>query len=103
MQDMIEKIIDMDEKAREITEKAQKYKVNSAQEIAKKREEIREKFLSRARKRISINKERELKIANEKKKQMEQQNIKRSKALKAAYEENCDKWVSQIVDRVIRE
>ena len=44
MQDMIKKIVDMDEKAQEITEEAKRSKALSAQEIAETKEGIRENY-----------------------------------------------------------
>ena len=55
MQDMIEKIINMDEKAQEITEEAKRSKAKTAQEIAEQKEQLRENYLKRARKRIELN------------------------------------------------
>ena len=55
MQDMIKEIVDMDRKAREITDAAQLEKVNSEKEVAERRERIREESLARARKRIALN------------------------------------------------
>ena len=55
MQDMIKKIVDMDEKAQEITEEAKRSKALSAQEIAETKERIRENYLARAIKRIELN------------------------------------------------
>lgn len=49
------KIVDMDEKAQEITEEAKRSKALSAQEIAETKERIRENYLARARKRIELN------------------------------------------------
>ena len=59
MKDMISKIIEMDEKARELTDMAQKDKINSYQEIAAKREKLHDDYIKRARKRIEINYKRE--------------------------------------------
>ena len=51
MQNMVKEIVDMDRRAREITEAAQQEKINSEKEVAAKREEIREDYLKRARER----------------------------------------------------
>ena len=51
MQDMIKKIVDMDEKAQEITEEAKRSKALSAQEIAETKERIRENYLADVYKR----------------------------------------------------
>ena len=42
MQDMVKQIVDMDRKAREITDAAQLDKINSEKEVQEKRVEIRE-------------------------------------------------------------
>ena len=42
MQNMIKEIVDMDRRAREITEAAQQEKINSEKEVAGKREQIGE-------------------------------------------------------------
>lgn len=55
MRDMIARIIEMDKAARELTQKVQKDKVNSEEEIKLLKEEIRNDYLQRARKRIEKN------------------------------------------------
>ena len=55
MQNLIKEIVDMDKKAREITDAAQVEKVNSEKETAQKREQIRQEYLTRARQRIQKN------------------------------------------------
>ena len=65
MQDLIKKIVDMDEKARQITDAAQMEKINSEKEVAEKREKIREEYLARARKRIAVNEPQERAAAEE--------------------------------------
>lgn len=65
MQDMIKEIVDMDRKAREITDAAQLEKVNSEKEVAERRERIREEYLARARKRIALNEPQERAAAEE--------------------------------------
>ena len=44
MKDMISKIIDMDQKARDLTDEVQKSKVDTAQEVAIMKEKIRENY-----------------------------------------------------------
>ena len=103
MQDMIKKIVDMDEKAQEITEEAKRSKALSAQEIAETKERIRENYLARARKRIELNRIQEKnqarQILADAEKKYEVQLIKMQKL----YRQQGGNWVDAIVGRVIGE
>lgn len=101
MQDMLAKIVEMDEKARELTAEAEKIKAASEEDIAKVRENIYNDYIERARKRIKINEAAERKAANEKwlKKKAEQE--KAVANLEKLYDEKGDDWVNSIVDRVL--
>ena len=59
MEAMIKRIIDMDKKAREITEAAQREKLDSEKEIAENARKMRENYLEKARNRIQLNAETE--------------------------------------------
>ena len=103
MQDMIKKIVDMDEKAQEITEEAKRSKALSAQEIAETKERIRENYLARARKRIELNRIQEKnqarQILGDAEKKYEVQLIK----MQELYRQQGGNWVDAIVGRVIGE
>ena len=103
MQDMIKKIVDMDEKAQEITEEAKRSKALSAQEIAETKERIRENYLARARKRIELNRIQEKnqarQILADAEKKYEVQLIK----MQELYRQKGGNWVDAIVGRVIGE
>ena len=102
MQDMIKKIVDMDEKAQEITEEAKRSKALSAQEIAETKERIRENYLARARKRIELNRIQEKNQARQildAEKKYEVQLIK----MQELYRQQGGNWVDAIVGRVIGE
>ena len=103
MQDMIKKIVDMDEKAQEITEEAKRSNALSAQEIAETKERIRENYLARARKRIELNRIQEKnqarQILADAEKKYEVQLIK----MQELYRQQGGNWVDAIVGRVIGE
>ena len=103
MQDMIKKIVDMDEKAQEITEEAKRSKALSAQEIAETKERIRENYLARARKRIELNRIQEKnqarQILADAEKKYEVQLIK----MQELYRQQGGNWVDAIIGRVIGE
>ncbi|HEX3037930.1 MAG TPA: hypothetical protein VHO94_02935 [Oscillospiraceae bacterium] len=103
MQDMVKQIVDMDRKAREITDAAQLEKVNSEKEVAQKREEIRSEYLERARKRISLNEPKERAAAEAEWQIVMQKNNVLSQNLDNLYSEKGDEWVKSIVARVIGE
>ena len=103
MQDMIAQIVDMDQKAQSITEAAQREKVKTEQEMVKKREQIREEYLSRARTRIQVNEATERKAAQEQLDAAKQQYEDSAKKLEQLYAEKGDQWVSDLVNRVIGE
>lgn len=103
MEDMIAKIIDMDKKARDLTDEAQRSKINYENEILKTKEKIKNNYLSRAKERIEINKQTAQKKADEQLKEMESKNDAIIRKLDGSYSENGDKWVDEIVKRVVGE
>jgi len=103
MQDMVKQIVDMDRKAREITDAAQLEKVNSEKEVAQKRDEIRAEYLERARKRISLNEPKERAAAEVEWKTVMQKNTVLSQSMDNLYSEKGDEWVKKIIARVIGE
>lgn len=103
MQDLMKQIIDMDRKARQITEAAQREKVDSAKEIQKKRDEIRQKYLEEARKRIAKNEPKERAAAEAIWETKKKQSEEAADHLDQLYRENGDRWVDQIVAKVLGE
>lgn len=101
MQDMIAKIVEMDEKAREMTAEAQREKAMSEQDIAQAKEKIYNDFIERARRRIKINEETERKAAEENWKKVEAQHKQTLARLEKERTENSDKWADEIVRRVL--
>lgn len=101
MQDMISKIVKMDEEARKINEQAERSITNSDEDICAYREKIRNEYLVRARKRLERNRVQE-KIAAEK--QLEESSKRQLEAYAALDEKsnkNMDDWVAKIVERVV--
>ena len=103
MQDLVKQIVDMDRKAREITDAAQLEKVNSAKEIAERRSQIRNDYLERARKRISINEPNERASAEASWEEKKKKSTELSQKLDELYSKMGDEWVNAIVARVTGE
>ncbi len=103
MQNMVKQIVDMDKKAREITDAAQLEKVQTEKDIVKRREDIRNEYLERARHRIALNEPKERAAAEEDWKKSAARYQELSAQLDSAYQKNVSKWVDQLVSRVIGE
>lgn len=103
MRDMIARIIEMDKAARELTQKVQKDKVNSEEEIKLLKEEIRNDYLQRARKRIEKNEKIERQEAEKRLKIISENKDNILKRLDEAYSKKKDMWVDAIVKRVLGE
>ena len=100
MEDMIRRIIDMDKKAREITEAAQREKAASEREINEKAAQLREDYLSRARYCIQINRETEQKLAEQEWEKTRTRYDEELRRMDALYAERGDEWVRTIVAAV---
>lgn len=100
MEDMIRRIVDMDKKAREITEAAEREKIESEKEINEKAAQLREDYLSRARQRIQVNRETERKIAEREWEKTRTRYDEELRRMDALYAERGDEWVQAIVSAV---
>ena len=101
MQEMLAKIIKMDEKAREMKEKAEQEKINSEQEIEELRQQIYDDYIMRAKERVEKNIAIDKKIAQAdlEKYRREAETVKEE--MHRLYDENADRWVDTIVDHVL--
>lgn len=103
MQDLIKKIVNMDEKAQEITEDARRRKAHLAQEIAEKKDQLREDYLAKARKRIEFNRAEEKKRASQLLTAAAEKHQAQLDHMDSLYAQKGDQWVDAIVGRVIGE
>ena len=101
MQDMISQLIEMDKKAREVTEQVQKDKIASQNEVVSMCEKIRSEYLDRARTRLKTNEKIEKEVAEQEWKKIQSKHIQISERLDKNYNKHCDDWVTAIVNRVI--
>ncbi|MDD2362846.1 MAG: hypothetical protein PHH84_07845 [Oscillospiraceae bacterium] len=103
MENMIRRIVDMDKKAREITQAAQREKIESEKNIGKKAERLRHEALSNARRSIRDNMKLENKVLEQewdKKKAVYDAQLEKMERL---YNENGDKWVENIVQSALND
>lgn len=103
MDDIINKILEMDETARKLDDEAQAEKIASREEVLKKRQQVYDEYLSSAAEHIETFKIAAQKSSDEKLKETERHYEKISKSLDKKYENNKEKWVAEIVKGVIGE
>lgn len=101
MEDMIAKILEMDEKARELSAETQSYKMNFEQDLLAKKEEIKSRYLELARARIEKNKVIEEEKAQKLLKEYEKKQSYVLEAMEKLYKEKGDEWVNEIFNRTV--
>ena len=101
MDDMLSKIVNMDEKVRMENKQAEQTKADSFKVIAKKKDAIYNDYISRARERIKKNEIAEREAAEKKWLALEVKQKVFLDGLDELYAENGEKWVETIVQNVI--
>lgn len=101
MEDMLSKIIDMDEKVRLETQKAEQNKADTFKSISERRDAIYNEYISNAKKRIDNDYQEERKASEEKLKVIQQKQKDCLTLMEKMYRQHCDEWVDEIVQRVI--
>lgn len=103
MEDMVKKIIEMDEHARKISSSAQEEAKNSINEIQKAKDEIHEKYYARAKRRLKLNKQAQQEKTDLAIKEIEKNYRKLMKQMEQTYKENKQQWIEEIFKRTIEE
>lgn len=101
MQNLLKQIVEMDQKAREITDSAQLKKADSEKEVEERKEEIRRSYLEKARLRIAENEPLERAAAEKEWIEKNGKNDVLLKKINDMYAANCDRWVDEITKRII--
>lgn len=101
MQDLLKKIIEMDEQARRIEQQAKSEKEKSEAEVEQLREKIYSDYIERAKERVEKNISIDETHAEEKIAAYAESAEKAKADMSALYAENKDKWVSEIVSRTL--
>ncbi len=103
MQDMISKIIELDEQERKMNEEVEKSIASSKDDLVEYRERIKKAYLDRARKRINRNRENEKRIARDHFEKISTQQEEEIASLEKISEEKMDQWVDEVFKRVVGE
>lgn len=101
MQEMLNKIIEMDEKARKIKEEAEEYKNLSQKQVEELKQKIHDDYIARAKDRVEKNIAVDQSHAEEKWLRYSEKISHSKEQLQKEFEENKDTWTNEIVAQVI--
>lgn len=101
MQDIIQKIIEIDRRAQKMTADAHAMQDEAASSIESDKKQLRDKYIAEARRRIEITSGTEKKFLDETLKEIRQKYSAVSERLDRLAKENNDKWVDALYHRVI--
>ena len=99
MQDMVERIVEMDKRARELTDEAKRLRVGSEDRIMAKKEELRQGYRDRAEERVELIKKAEARNAEVELKAILARQKEMERNLDELYRQKGDEWVASIVAR----
>ncbi len=101
MEDLILKIIDIEDRAQEVIKDAKQANKTLDQDIADETRKLRQSIQNKAIAKSESIKETELKEADEKGEKIRAESKKQIEALEKKYSENKDSWVNKIVENII--
>lgn len=101
MENMIKKIVDADNEAKEMEKNLAKEKSELNQKIDEEAQSIYDKYMIDALETIKQNDAVEERNAADKWKEIKAKHDSAHIKLQSDFENNCDKWVNEIVSRVI--
>ena len=99
MQDLLKRIIEMDEQARKIEQQAKDEKLRSETEVEQLKEQIYNDYIVRAKDRIEKNIAVDRENADKKYAQAQLRNEEIKQEMNRLYTEKKDRWVDEIVKR----
>ena len=101
MEDMLSRIVNMDEKVRLETQQAQQNKADTFKSISEKKDAIYNEYISNAREEIEKTYQLETKVAEERLRTVQDKQKECLAVMEKMYQQNAEKWVDEIVERVI--
>lgn len=100
MQEMIERILEMDKAARRLTDEAQAMRVGAEKEIEIKKQQVREEYLERARRKTETLRKEENENAEKEIAAFKAKAQKIRDELNKSYDKNHEKWVNDIFSHI---
>lgn len=102
LEGVIQRILDIDAKARSVTAEAQNLRLEAEQNIAGQKAAMREKYRKEAEHRIELVRAEEEKLAEESLAHAQEEQARQLDMLNQAYEKNAAGWVEEIYRRAIQ-
>lgn len=101
MQDIIQKIIEIDKRAQKMTAEAQAARTEAEKTVHQDTNKLRDEYLARARRRIEKTRATEETFEQQSLKEIEEKHAATADSLRAMYEKNRAQWVEQLFQKVI--
>ena len=101
MQDVIKKLVDIDEQAKVFNEETNKEKEKLEVQIKEETEKIYDKYMADAKVEVETEKKKIDSEGAAKFEKGEERRKEQAQSLKQKFDANADKWVEQIVESVI--
>ena len=98
MENMIQRIVDMDRRAQDILATAQKEKLDAEDRIAEKAAALQKNYLDQARRRIQISAENDRTLFEQRWTRRQKHYDRQMERLETRFAENHDNWLGAIVD-----
>ena len=102
MQEMIRRILEIDEEARQLNEQAVHLKIENEMTIGDKKKKLRDEYLTRARERIDRLRDDERTLARQDFEEVIRQQEAVEKEMLSCYEKNAEQWVDTLVTDTLR-
>lgn len=102
MDDLISKILQMDETARKMDEEAQAEKIASREEVKKKRQEVYDEYLESAKAHVEQYKKSAAEASEKEWSVTKKHYDDVSQRLEKTFNKNKEKWVDEIVSAVLK-
>lgn len=103
MEDVISKIIELDEEERRKNEEIERSIASSKDDLVEYRERMKRAYLDRARQRIERNRENEKRISQDHFEKIIKQQAEEIANLEKISKEKMDQWVDNIIKRIVGE
>lgn len=101
MDELINKLIEIDKNARARVARAEKSMTDAVEELEKTKEKLREENEKRFLEELEKEKAKQSRLLEQAQKQIEQAHKQTVEQLNSLYEEKCDEWVSAVVANTV--
>lgn len=101
MDNLVKRMVDMDKELRNYVQKEQARLQELKDSVQQEDKKVKEEYHEKANKRISVIRQQNEEFIQGKYSQTEERYLNAKKQLESAYEENKERWVSEIVSRCL--